>query len=49
VAASPQLRLLADPLAAFNAYLSDPVTVTAGDVIQFQIGSSLALSSVSVH
>jgi hypothetical protein len=48
VASSPQLRLLADPLAAFNAYLSDPVTVTSGDTVQFQIGSALGLSNVSV-
>ncbi len=48
VASSPQLRLLADPLAAFNAYLSDPITVTTGDVVQFQIGASLGVSSVSV-
>jgi hypothetical protein len=48
VASSPELRLLADPLAAFNAYLSDPITVTSGDTVQFQIGSALGLSNVSV-
>lgn len=49
VASATQLRLLADPLASLSAYLSDPVTVTSGDVIQLTIGSSLPLSSVSVY
>lgn len=40
------LRLLADPIGGFGAYLSDPVLVSTGDVIVMRIGTDLAQSSV---
>jgi len=46
VARGTDLRLLADPIGGFGAYLSDPVLVSSGDVIVFRIGSVLAQSSV---
>lgn len=49
VASAGQLRLLADPLGSFGAYLSDPIMVTTGDTIQFSIAASLPLSNVSVY
>lgn len=42
----PDLRLLADPIGGFGAYLSDPVLVSTGDVIVMRIAASLAQSSV---
>ncbi len=43
------LRFLVDPIGSSDAYLSDDVLVSPGDVVSLLIQSSLGLSSTSVH
>lgn len=43
------LRFLVDPIGSREAYLSDDVLVSPGDVVSLLIQSSLGLSSTSVH
>jgi len=43
------LRLLADPIGATGAYLSDPILVSSGDVLVFRVASQLALSTVTTR
>jgi len=41
-----ELRLLADPIGAYGAYLSDPILASTGDVLVLRVASQLALSTV---
>ncbi|MGH7557517.1 MAG: hypothetical protein ACREMD_07020 [Gemmatimonadota bacterium] len=43
------LRFLVDPIGSSDAYLSDDVLVSPGDIVDLVIQSSLGLSSTVVH
>lgn len=49
VARGTDLRLLADPIGATGAYLSDPILFSSGDVLVFRVASQLALSTVTTR
>jgi hypothetical protein len=49
LASDRSVRLIADPIGSRQAYISDPVFVTAGDRIEWTINNALAQSVISVR
>ena len=44
-----EIRLAADPVGSRRAFISDPILVEPGDLVEWTIQDNLALSSVSVR
>jgi hypothetical protein len=49
LSADQSVRLIADPSGSVQAYISEPVFVTAGDRVEWTINNALAQSVISVR
>ncbi len=46
---SDELRLIADPIGRRGAYVSEPLLVNAGDVVEWRLLSNIRLSNIFIY
>ncbi len=46
---SDELRLIADPIGRRGAYVSEPLLVSAGDVVEWRLLNNIRLSNVFIY
>ena len=46
---SDDLRLIADPIGSRGVYVSEPLVVTAGDVVEWRLRNNIRLSNIFIY